>query len=122
MISAKDVFSRVREASGFKDLDSKSRKGDRPLWRGMYCKLAYEMTEETVYGIGRWINRDHATVVYWKNKFEDEFLTRPDLRFAYEHIKEELEFFRGRLIALDVLDLEAEKIIRSMRPEEELVI
>jgi chromosomal replication initiation ATPase DnaA len=114
MITLKNIYSAVEKASGFKKLKAKSRKGDLPLWRGMFCKISCELTGAPLREIAETIDRDHATAVYWRKNFEYAFITRPDLRVAYEHIKKELEVFMDSHIDVNKLDLQAEEVIRGM--------
>ena len=122
MVTAKDVLEKVEQLSGYTDLAIKSKKGDRAIWRGMYCLLCREMTNESLRIISKLIDRDHSTVAYWQKKFEHEFYTRPDLRGIYEQAKEELEVLNEHFIDANKLDMEAEKVIRSMRSREKELI
>ena len=115
MISAKEVFRLVERASGFKDLDSRSKKGDRPLWRGIYFALACECTCDTLRTIGSIAGRDHSTVSIWRNTYTDMFISRPDMKEVYLFLKREIELLKGCIIDVKKLDRDAQEIIDEMR-------
>lgn len=113
-LTSKEVLSVVERMSGFSDITVRSKGRDLPLWRGLYCKLACELTLEPRTRIGELIGRDHSTVTYWNGAFKNLFYTRTDMEEAYIFAKKELEAVRLRKSRLKWIDVQAEKIIESM--------
>lgn len=77
MIGVERILKIVCENLGVdpEDVKSKTRKGEIAQARHIFCYLAYtSATGHTLTEIGRFIGRDHATVLHSRNKIKD-FLT-----------------------------------------------
>jgi len=71
-------------------IKSKSRKGEIPDARKLYCVLAREYMDKSLSKIGKLINYDHSEV-HWASKRGQFFIEHePEFRDKYNSIKERL--------------------------------
>ena len=73
-----------------KDLKSPSRKAEFKNARAFifyFCKIELNMTYNE---IGDYFNRDHASIIYWVRKFENDLSHFQELNLNYENFRFEL--------------------------------
>jgi hypothetical protein len=71
------------------DVFSKIRKREIVEGRFIYSKLLYE-AGYTFKSIGRALGKDHSTVIYYRQQFEDLYITEKEFRMKHNLIKEVL--------------------------------
>src|SRR5690606_30654564 len=113
-LTLQDIKSQIEYSLKIPDLAAKNKKGDLPIWRGMYCKIACENTGFTLRQIGAKVNLSHATVIYWKRNFENEFLTRKEVEHRYWFTLNQLGAAVAKNRALVQIEKVAEDIVNSM--------
>jgi len=72
------------------DVFSKKRKREIVEARFIYSKLLYE-AGYTFKSIGRALGKDHSTVIYYRQQFEDLYITQKEFRMKHNLIKESLK-------------------------------
>lgn len=118
-IKLEQIKKEVERTVKVKDISLKSKKHDLPIWRGLYCKLAWDYTDYPLRVIGNVIDINHAAVVYWRDSFENLFVSRPDVEDIYKHTLRRLRLLDASQKAVENLDIQAENIIKSMLPNGE---
>jgi len=84
-------------------LNKNTRKRNVVYARAIYFKLLKEFTKMTLESIGETVNRDHSSVLYGINKFEQlQFYKEPVLS-VYEEIKEDILRDRNENLKKDPL-------------------
>ena len=73
------------------DLANKSRKLDYVFARMIFVKYFTDM-KYTLEKVGGYINRDHATVHYLRNKYQDEYDCNPYFRMKADKFYGEAPF------------------------------
>ncbi len=72
------------------DIKSKSREGELPDARKLYCLFAREYTKKTLREIGELVNIDHATVTYASKQARILMNNEINFKNKYDSIKIEL--------------------------------
>lgn len=67
-----------------------SRKSPLPFARIMIAKFLRERTAMTTTGIGRVLNRDHATVQHYLNVYDGEYRYDPHFRAIADKLEQRL--------------------------------
>lgn len=70
------------------DLEARNRKKHIVQARHIYCYLADELTTETLESIGQSIKRDHASVLFARDKMNFHYKTYESTKKAIIKIKE----------------------------------
>ena len=82
---------RLCEIFEIDDLASRSRKLDYAFARMIFVKYFTDMNY-SLEKVGKFIGRDHATVYYMKNKYQDEYNYNPYFRMKADKFYEEALF------------------------------
>lgn len=115
MITLGEIKNEIEAAVAVKDISIKSSKNDMAVWRGLYCKLACELTSKSLAKIGAFVNiRAHATVTHWRNTFEDLYLSRPDLKELHDFVWMRLDRLDRIRYAVVRIEAQAEEIVENM--------
>lgn len=99
------------------DIATKKRHYEFSIARWFYCKLAREHTDMTTKSIGKYIDRDHSTVVYALKTLPFELQYNKELQTKYEsleiivmseinkqtveEIDDQIEVLKGRILKLE---------------------
>lgn len=75
----------------FEEIAGTTKPGNIVRARHVFCYLAYKLTKQTFAQIGKLINRDHATVLFGKNKVAFEVEMYQTSREEIEKIIYEIE-------------------------------
>lgn len=70
------------------DIISKNRLQEMAFARHLYCYFACEKTRNSLKSIGKFINRDHATVIHGNKKILHELEYYPEVK----HIVKRIDF------------------------------
>ena len=73
-IELKLIVDYVEDVSK-EDIKAKNRKPNIVFLRVVYALLALKYTNETLKSIGNHINRDHATIMHYRDKLSEEVLS-----------------------------------------------
>lgn len=71
-------------------LIDKSRKNDSTFKRAIYYKLAKDLSNDSLRGIGAYTNKDHSTVLHGIKVFEEQIKHQPALK-VYYHMYERVK-------------------------------
>lgn len=72
-------------------IKSKGRISRVPDARKLYCFLAREYTNESLYNIGKLINRDHSTVIWASRKAKVFIQNELEFKITYDSVKKRLK-------------------------------
>ena len=78
------------------DVKSNTRKEEITYARHMFCYVAYNfINNHSLKSIGREVNRDHASVIYGKNRISNQYDIYKPVFDDVEEIKRQLLLFNG---------------------------
>lgn len=84
-----EIRNKVEERTGLK-LVTNHRKQSYVTARYIYMALAYKFTKETLDNIGRFVGKDHSTVIYALETLDNRLYYEKDMKIIYEDLLEEL--------------------------------
>lgn len=77
----KTILKAVSEVTNIseEDIISKSRLKEHVTARHLYCYFALKKTNKTLSVVGKFINRNHASIIHGSNKVKNELNNYPDV-------------------------------------------
>lgn len=113
-VTLEEIKDLIEYNTAVPDISVRGKGEEIPIWRGMFCMIASEVTSYSQKQIGKAVNRSGPTVVYWKKNFKNIFLTRPDVELIYHRVLDQLKLVeKPKLFALE-MDRRAEEILNRM--------
>lgn len=115
MVELEEIKKLIERRRNIVDLGARVRGESLPIWRGMYCAVAGEVTEESRGKIGALVKLKPATVLYWEKTFKDLFFTRKDVELEYYQTLDDIKMLQNNKKVVRSFDLDAERIIKDMK-------
>ncbi len=101
------------------NLSEKCQKRNYIEARGLFCKIAKEHGHVTLTKIGKFINKNHATVIHSINTMNDYLQFEEDLRFKYNIILNNLKIVHQNFDDLSRKELKS--LVKSLIKENNLL-
>ena len=92
MITPKKILACIAKKYDLdvKDIEGPSRVREIAESRHLYCLLMREKTRMSYQSIGKYINRDHCTVLLAIKRANELMSVYPELKSLYNEIKDEI--------------------------------
>lgn len=97
----KKIRSVVEEVTPLKDLSKVDRSGNNAVYRAFYIKIARDHTKKSYKEIGKEINRDHTTVLYWCRNLDSTIQFDKGLQEMYRKIQSKCDLISGREVLIN---------------------
>tara|TARA_R110002167_G_scaffold11043_13_gene49386 strand:+ start:3075 stop:3539 length:465 start_codon:yes stop_codon:yes gene_type:complete len=88
-LTTKIIADKVIEILGY-DIRSNSRLQKNVRARYIYAKLCNDLLFDTLTNIGKEINRDHATILHYLRKTNNEYIFTGDLVYNHDLVESDL--------------------------------